>query len=110
VRAGPTLSYTSRRHLGARISTELAITPSSRVLADDPLATFLTARWALFTTRRGRTIYLPNHHEPWTLHSATLVKLNDRLLAKAGFAGVASRAPDSVLYSPGVATTFGRPQ
>ena len=33
---------------------------------------FLTARWGLHTSWYGRTIYLPNVHEPWPLHRAEL--------------------------------------
>lgn len=75
---------------------------------NDPLADFLTARWALFTSVAGRTLRLRNTHEPWELYRATLVSLNDSLLATAGFPHLTDRAPDSVLYSPGVVTRFGR--
>jgi len=57
---------------------------------------------------RGRTLRLRNHHEPWPLFEASLETLDDSLLARAGFPTLAGRAPDSVLYSPGVTTTFGR--
>jgi len=73
----------------------------------DPLADFLTARWALFTRARGRTVYLRNHHEPWELFDAELVHLDDTLLETGGFPGLAGRSPDSVLFSPGVTTRFG---
>jgi hypothetical protein len=36
------------------------------------------------------------------------VNIDDTLLAGAGFTGLADRAPESVLYSPGVTTWFGR--
>ena len=35
---------------------------------------------------------------------------DDQLLAASGFADLAERAPDSVLYSDGVRTRFGMPQ
>jgi uncharacterized protein YqjF (DUF2071 family) len=100
--------YSSRRHLAARAHSRIVIRPTDRIVANDPLADFLTARWALFTRVRGRTIRLRNHHEPWRLFGAELVSLDDTLLAVAGFPGLAgTRAPDSVLYSPGVTTWFG---
>jgi uncharacterized protein YqjF (DUF2071 family) len=100
--------YSSRRHLAGRAHSSVVVRPTDHPVVDDPLADFLTARWALFTRVRGRTIRLRNHHEPWRLFDADLVALDDTLLAGAGFPGLAgTRAPDSVLYSPGVTTWFG---
>lgn len=106
-REGRSFGYDSQRHGGG---------PSSRVRAragarldPTPLDDFLTARWGLFTRRRGATVFLPNEHEPWVLHAAELVDLDDQLIAAAGLPGITDRAPDSVLYSPGVTTRFGRP-
>ena len=58
--------------------------------------------------RGGRTRYIPNEHPSWALVDAELQFLDDELLAAAGFPGLAGRAPDSVLFSPGVHTAFGR--
>jgi uncharacterized protein YqjF (DUF2071 family) len=63
----------------------------------------------MFTRRGGKTLWVPNEHEPWTLHAAELLDLHDELLAAAGFPGLTDRLPDSVLYAPGVTTRFGRP-
>ncbi|MDJ0325388.1 DUF2071 domain-containing protein [Cryobacterium sp. PH31-AA6] len=101
-------SYTSRRHLNVSDRTDIVVRRTEKPVVDDALADFLTARWALFTTVRGRTVHLRNHHEPWPLFRAELVRLDDTLLAAAGFPGIAARQPDSVLYSPGVTTWFGR--
>jgi len=100
-----TITYRSRRH-GGGPSSRIASKPGERMEAD-PLADFLTARWGLFTARRGRTIFLPNEHEPWELRAAELLELDDELLAAAGLPGVTDRAPDSVLFSRGVETRFG---
>ncbi|KFF59012.1 hypothetical protein JF66_14305 [Cryobacterium sp. MLB-32] len=99
--------YSSRRHLAGRARSEIVVRPGKQVAAGEPLAEFLTARWALFTRVRGRTVRLRNHHEMWELYRAELVHLDDTLLAVAGFPGLAARPPDSVLYSPGVTTWFG---
>jgi uncharacterized protein YqjF (DUF2071 family) len=72
-----------------------------------PLEHFLTARWGLHLAGGGRTYYWPNSHQRWPLHSATLEHLDDGLLGAAGFADLAGRAPDSVLFSPGVYSIFG---
>ncbi|MBG6213606.1 uncharacterized protein YqjF (DUF2071 family) [Cryobacterium sp. CAN_C2] len=100
--------YTSTRHTDRTRYTDIVAHAGSVLVVNDPLADFLTARWALFTSIRGRTVHLRNHHEPWPLYSAELVSIDDTLLAAAGFAGLAQRVPDSVLYSPGVTTWFGR--
>ncbi|KGJ71851.1 hypothetical protein GY21_19380 [Cryobacterium roopkundense] len=99
--------YSSRRHLAAAAHSEIVVRPRTDALVGDPLAEFLTARWALFTRVRGRTVRLRNHHEMWALYRADLVRLDDTLLAVAGFPGLSDRPPDSVLYSPGVTTWFG---
>ncbi len=100
--------YTSTRHRDRTRHTDIVARPGSTVVDNNPLADFLTARWALFTSIRGRTTHLRNHHEPWPLFNAELVSIDDTLLDAAGFVGLAQRAPDSVLYSPGVTTWFGR--
>ncbi|RJT89145.1 DUF2071 domain-containing protein [Cryobacterium melibiosiphilum] len=101
------LTYTSVRHGAAAAHSTIVARPRTAAVVGDPLADFLTARWALFTSIRGRLVHLRNHHEPWQLFTADLVRLEDTLLAVAGFPGLSERAPDSVLYSPGVTTWFG---
>jgi uncharacterized protein YqjF (DUF2071 family) len=101
-------AFSSRRHLDRSAASRIVARRSSTPVVADALADFLTARWALFTVTRGRMVYLRNEHEPWPLFEAQLVSLDDALLARAGLPGLAARAPDSVLYSPGVVTRFGR--
>ena len=72
-----------------------------------PLEHFLTARWGLHLGSGRRTFYWPNAHPRWPLHAAEAERVDDELLAAAGFAGLAQRRPDSVLYSPGVHAVFG---
>lgn len=98
--------YTGARHWRARARTRIVVRPGAGRVTGDELADFLTARWALFTTQRGKTIHLRNTHEPWPLVEASLEELDDHLLADTGFADLASRPPDSVLFSPGVTTWF----
>lgn len=76
----------------------------------EDLAAFLTARWGLHTSVFGRTLYVPNQHEPWTLRAAEVLLLDDGLLAAAGFGELAGRPPDHVCYAEGVRTTFGFPR
>lgn len=113
-REGDVLRYTSRRlwpgPRGAASTATVRLGPP--LPPDDPdagLAEFLTARYGLHTRIAGRLVHVPNTHEPWPLHRAELLGLDDGLLAAAGLPGVADRAPDSVLCSPGVRTRFGAP-
>lgn len=73
------------------------------------LAHFTSARWGLHVAHLGRTWFVPNRHEPWPLHHAELLVLDDGLVEAAGFPGLVAHRPDQVLFSPGVQTTFGRP-
>lgn len=103
------VEYTASRFVG-RGGTKIVARPGSTPVVGDATADFLTARWGLFATRSGETVFLPNHHEAWQLFQADLITLEDSLLERAGLTGVAGRTPDSVLYSPGVTTTFGSPR
>ncbi len=69
---------------------------------------FLSARWGLASRWYGRTVYAPVAHEPWRLHEAELLDLDDDLLASHGLPLPAS--PPRVLWSPGVNVRIGRPQ
>lgn len=107
--AGTVTYRTSRRLPGPRgAGGSIVVRPGEPVEAD-PLAAFLTSRWGLHTRWLGRTLYVPNHHGPWPLHRAELVHLDDTLVAAAGLPDLVGRAPDSVLWSPGVRTVFGLP-
>lgn len=116
-------AYRSRRHRGeglllrkrnpglsARAATHLIARELPGAVVGDPIADFLTSRWAFHETHLGRTRVGANHHRPWPIQPAELVYLDDTLLAAAGFPGLAATAPDSVLYSPGVDTVFSRPR
>lgn len=87
---------------------ELRTDVDTTSIVDDELSLFLTARWGLFQRRLGRTQWLPNEHEPWVLHPARVTALRDELCAAAGLPGVVHRSPDSVLFSAGVTSRFGR--
>ena len=100
--------YRARRHWTRDVGCDIHVTPSD-VPVETALGDFLTARWGLFTERRGGTLFLPNEHPPWELFEARVDALDDTLLTVAGFDGIADRAPDSVLWSPGVTTRFGQP-
>ncbi len=109
-RSADVLTYTSRRFSASAPSTKIVVRKSNVSVQDDELALFLTARWRLFVQRGHRTMVQSNEHGAWPLFEATVLELEDELLDSAGLAGIATRAPDSVLYSPGVLTRFSGPQ
>lgn len=106
-REGRRFGYDAQRH-GTSLTSMVRVRTGERI-GTGPLADFLTARWGMFTRRGGRTLWVPNEHEPWVLHAAEVVTVDDDLVGAAGFPGLTARRPDSVLFSPGVTTRFGRP-
>jgi uncharacterized protein YqjF (DUF2071 family) len=105
------LTYASRRRWpGPRTATtRVVVRPGDPLPAGDPLHHFLTARWGLHTRAYGRTLYVPNRHEPWPLQHADLLELDDALVGATALPGVSARPPDSVLFSRGVRTVFAVP-
>ena len=73
-----------------------------------PFEHFLTARWGLYSAAgRGGFRYAPVDHPRWDLHRATVVHLEESLLAAAGLPGPAGEP--HCMYSPGVPVRVGRP-
>lgn len=119
-RRGDVVGYTTRRRwwpaapsppgasTGRATATSRIRVRVGRRIEPGPLEHFLTARWGLHVSggRRG-TVFWPNEHRAWPLHTATVERLDDELLAAAGFGELAQRLPDSVLFSPGVDVRFG---
>jgi uncharacterized protein YqjF (DUF2071 family) len=99
-----------RRRLPGRNATPVSSSVRIRIgerIEPSPLDDFLSARWGLASRWYGRTVYAPVAHEPWVLHAAELVHLDDGLLAAHGLPE--SAAPPRVLWSPGVRVRIGRP-
>lgn len=108
-RNGDTHTYAAQlRRDGDPPSSRVTIRAGARRESSE-LDDFLSARWGLHVHWWGRTLYVPNHHEPWPVHDAELLELDDDLVALAGFPGLASRPPDHLGFSPGVRTVFGLP-
>jgi uncharacterized protein YqjF (DUF2071 family) len=107
-----TIEYTTRR----RWPRPRGAGGTMRIRVGDPIShptavdEFVTARFGLHTRWLGRTLWIPNHHEPWPLRHATLEHLDDDLVDAAGLPGLVDRTPDSVLHSRGVRTAFGMPR
>ena len=72
---------------------------------DHDLDDWLTARWGLVSaSRRGRLWYGPVEHEPWPLHRADVLHLDDSLITASGLP--APTGAPHAMYSPGVSTTI----
>ena len=105
----PSAGYWVRRFRGgARSDFAVSVAPEPDDEATDPLSVHLTARFGLHTRFRGRTLYVPNTHSAWPLYRAELTRCEDQLVAAAGIS--VGGPPESVLFSPGVRTQFGRPR
>ena len=94
---------------GVPVTNRVVVRVGAPKAQTSELDLFLSARWGLHTRRFGRTLYVPNRHGVWPLHSAELLRLDDGLLASVGLGELASRTPDHVAFSPGVHTEFGFP-
>ena len=106
-RANARAGFSVRRFRGGARS-DFAVVPELDVEATDPLSIHLTARFGLHSRFRGRTVYIPNAHSAWPLYPAQLTHLDDQLVRAAGIK--VAGPPESVLFSPGVHTQFGRPR
>ncbi|MFF7777571.1 YqjF family protein [Streptomyces tanashiensis] len=107
---GSTVTYTSRRRWPGPRGAHSAISVDIGERVEEPTALehFLTARWGMHSSFRGRPLYLPNTHPRWPLHRARLLACDESLLTAAGLSRPLG-APVSVLYSPGVPVRFGSP-
>jgi uncharacterized protein YqjF (DUF2071 family) len=100
------ITYAAHRR-GGSVRSRLVVRPGAPIAEPTPLEAWLTGRWGLHTRLAGATRYLTNEHDPWPLHQAEVIALDDELVAAAGFEGLTARAPDSVIWSPGVRAAFG---
>lgn len=96
---------THRRRTEAASVLEIDI---GEPIAPTELEIFLSARWGMHSALRGRPVWVPNHHGAWPLHTATVTRLDDDLVAAAGVAPVGPMLRP--LWSPGVHARFGRPR
>jgi len=93
--------------------TKIHLKIGEHITAPSDLEVFLSARWGLYTTtHRGSLRYAPISHEPWKLHRAELVSLDDSLIAAAGFAAPtpAVNGEAQVMFSPGLPVRVGLPR
>lgn len=99
-------TYTCRRRWprpsGGAPGCEIAYTVGDRVADDDvsDLDHFVTARWSLFTVRRGRLVRGDVDHERWPIHRVVDAHVDQTLVEAAGLSTPVG-APHA-LASPGV--------
>jgi uncharacterized protein len=102
-------TYDARlRRPGPRPQSHVVIRTGARRRSTE-LDDFLSARWGLHVRWWRRTLYVPNRHQPWPVHDAEVLALDDGLMASVGLPDLAGRPPDHVAFSPGVHTEFGFP-
>ncbi|WP_322779414.1 DUF2071 domain-containing protein [Frankia sp. Cas4] len=105
------ISYTcARRWPGPRATSRMTIRIGEPFGSGDldERDHFLTARWILFSAAGTRRRFARAWHEPWPMHRAKAVALDDRLVAAAGLPQ--PRDEPLVHYSPGVDVRIGRPE
>ena len=109
---GSEIAYLSRRRWpGSRPATSrLRIGIGTPIAPADvtPLEHFLTARWMLFSVTGDRSASARAWHQPWPLHRAQALVLEDHLITAAGLP--APEGEPLVHYSPGVDVAIGRPE
>ncbi len=81
---------------------DIAFTVGAPIADDDvtDLDHFLSARWALVTTRRATPLYGRVHHERWPLHEVSGVRIEQDVIEAAGLPGPVGEPV--ARYSPGV--------
>ncbi len=105
--ARSTVRYRSRRRTRPPAGHDITVSPGGPCEGTD-LDHWLTGRWRGWTRVAGRSCTVPAEHPPWSLCEATLVALDESLLAVNGLARPAE--PPLVRYSPGTDARLGAPR
>ncbi len=112
-RSGTRITYESHRRRPGPVGAHhrSVIRAGQRIAMPDvsPIEHFLTARWGLYSRWRGRLVYAAIEHDPWPLHRAELLGLDDELMAVAGLAPEPGVEP-LVHWTPGTSIRIGRPR
>ncbi len=109
VEAAGTVRYESRRRAPDEAHHRIEVQPGEALgdaLSERDAA--LTGRWRAYTRPAGKLLQVPVEHEPWPLHSATLVELDESITGAAGLS--APQGEPVVHYSPGVNARLGPPR
>jgi uncharacterized protein len=106
VQAG-TLRYSSRRRAGTRAGHDIIVRPGAPI-EGSALDHWLSGRWRGWTRLAGRSCTVPAEHPAWELCEATVVELDESLLAANGL--VRPSEPPLVRYSAGTDARLGIPR
>jgi uncharacterized protein YqjF (DUF2071 family) len=99
------IEYTSRRHFGPGYAN-IAIQMGSLIHPNEQ-ERFLTARFRLYTSIAGRLAFAQVKHTPWTLQSATVLRLEQNVIENSGLPTPVGEP--LAHFSPGVDTRIGKP-
>ncbi len=110
-RDGPpaTVLYESRRITGGSASHRISVqpgTPMGDTLSERDAQ--LIGRWRAYAQPGGRLVQIPVQHEPWPVHSATVIELEQSITDAAGLPP--PEGEPLVHYAPGVDARFGPPR
>jgi uncharacterized protein YqjF (DUF2071 family) len=109
IRSVPTgAGYRVERRLPSRLVASVEVEVGEPLPDPAPLDVFVTARWGLHARQVVATTWIPVVHEFWTLHQGRLRHADEALLLAAGVPAPTEPAM-SVLWSPGVDASIGRP-
>jgi len=105
---GDTVEYTSHRNPPSTPAHSRIRIRTGQAIPTGELEGFLTERFRLYTILKGKLAFADVEHEPWPLHAAQIVQLEQTLIE-------GSKLPEAigepiVHYSPGVHVRVGRPQ
>ena len=108
VEPGTVIRYRSRRRLGAPVGHDLSVRVGPPLVDVPPLDDWLSGRWRAWTRLLGRPCTVPVEHAPWPLCDATVVELEQSLLADAGLP--VPSEPPRASHCPRLDVRLGRPQ
>jgi uncharacterized protein YqjF (DUF2071 family) len=108
VEKGETVRYRSRRRAGVPVGHDIEVRPGPPCESVSELDHWLTGRWRAYSVAAGRLATTAVEHEQWPLREATVIRLEQSLLAAAGLSEPAG--PPLVHHSPGVDAALGPPR
>jgi len=113
VEQGRTVRYRSRRRGAPTVGHDIEVRPGGPCeyapgSDDERLDHWLTGRWRAYSVPGGRLTTTAVDHEPWPLREATVVRLEQSLIAAAGLPE--PEGAPLARYTPGVDVALGVPR
>lgn len=107
--AGETVLYESRRRGEPAAFHRIEVRPGALIGDELPERdALLIGRWRAFTMVGDHLWQVPVEHEPWPVHAATLLGLDESVISAAGLPE--PRGEPVVHFSPGVDVRLGPPR